>query len=119
VPTELRASLVPYLEALPGGRRIHAIDTATGEEAWGVEVLSADFGGRTLVNLTSYNREPITVRLEGLAEDGRTDLLAMAPVGAEITLAPMGGCVGGEVGPCRRGRMGQGPHSARTADPSP
>ncbi len=89
VPAELRDALVPILEAFPGGRPVHVLDADIDQEAWGVECLSVEFEGRTLVNLTNYLMEPTRVRLSGVDDDSLTDLINVGSAVDVIELDPL------------------------------
>jgi hypothetical protein len=89
VPVELRDALTPILAALPGGRPVHVLDADTDQEAWGVECLSVEFEGRTLVNLTNYLTEPARVRLSEVGDGSLTDLINGGSAGDVIELEPL------------------------------
>jgi len=87
--TGLRADIVPLLDALPGGRPVRVVLAGTDEDAWGVEWLSAEHDGRMLVNMTSYENQPVKVEIRGLAGEGRENLLTAEPSSGSIELTPM------------------------------
>lgn len=89
VPIELRRELVPLLDELPGGRRLHVVDAATGEEAWGVECRSAEADGRTFLNITNYLQEPVSVRISDMDHLSLRDPLRGDAVGPAIALEPL------------------------------
>ncbi len=86
---ELRPHLVSLLEGLPGGRPVRVLATGEGKEPWGVEWLHTEYEGSLLINMTSYLKEPVTIELPGIPEDGRLDLITMEEKGKAIVIKPL------------------------------
>lgn len=87
---ELRPELATVLDSLGAGRPIRVLGADSDEEPWGVEWLSTEHDGRVLVNLTNYLNEPVRLRLAGLPEGQRLELLSGEPVSDLIEIEPLG-----------------------------
>lgn len=88
-PENLRLSVIPLLEKLPGGRPVIISDIASNEEPWGVEWLTVEKDGMWLVNITNYNLETITLKFEKLPSENRIDLITMKSISDTLKLSPL------------------------------
>lgn len=86
---ELRPALLAELANAPGDKPVQALDPATGEPVWGVEVRSAALGDATLVNLTNHLSTPVKLRLGTLPPGTPIDRFREEPCPEVIELQPL------------------------------
>ncbi len=79
-----------HLEDSEAGSDYAVVDAKTGDPVWGVEWLPAKCGGRTIMNLISYNSKPVEVKiLRNGKQITARDLLSLGGRASVAVLQPL------------------------------